>query len=426
MTLLVFGLNHATAPLDVREKVVFGTEILSGALDELGKQSDVQEAAILSTCNRTEVYCSLSDPDRGQVQDWFQRFHGLSATELQPFLYFHPGASAVKHMLRVASGLDSMVLGEPQVLGQLKQAYQAGVKSGSIGKLLGQLFQHSFKVAKQVRSNTAIGSHPVSVAFAAVRLAQQIFGDLSKQTVLLIGAGETIELVARHLQGASMQRMIIANRTLERSQVLASEFSGYPITLSDIPQHLDEADIIISSTASQLPILGKGAIETAIIKRKHRPVFIVDIAVPRDVEEEAGELEDVYLYTVDDLKGVINENMRNRQKAAEQAEEIVDAQVLQYMAWLNSLDAVSTIRSLRDQANALQAEELATALRKLKQGEDPEKLLQQVSRAITNKLIHLPSSQLRQASEDGRQDLIEAARELFKLSNQKKPDSDSE
>ena len=259
-------------------------------------------------------------------------------------------------MLRVASGLDSMVLGEPQVLGQLKQAYQAGVKSGSIGKLLGQLFQHSFKVAKQGRSNTAIGSHPVSVAFAAVRLAQQIFGDLSKQTVLLIGAGETIELVARHLHGAGMQRMIIANRTLERSQVLASEFSGYPITLSDIPQHLDEADIIISSTASQLPILGKGAIETAIIKRKHRPVFIVDIAVPRDVEEEAGELEDVYLYTVDDLKDVIDENMRNRQKAAEQAEEIVDAQVLQYMAWFNSLDAVSTIRSLRDQANALQAE----------------------------------------------------------------------
>jgi glutamyl-tRNA reductase len=426
MTLLAFGLNHSTTPLDVREKVVFGADILGEALRDLSGQKDVQEAAILSTCNRTEIYCSLDNPDRQQAQNWFHNFHGLSPTELQPFLYHHPGANAVKHILRVASGLDSMVLGEPQVLGQLKDAYQAGVKSGSIGKLLGQLFQHSFMVAKQVRSNTAIGSHPVSVAYAAVRLAQQIFGELSKQTALLIGAGETIELVARHLHQSGLQRMIIANRTLERSHNLAREFSAYAISLSDVPQHLDEADIIISSTASQLPILGKGAIETAITKRKHRPVFIVDIAVPRDVEPEAGELEDVYLYTVDDLKEVIDENMRSRKKAALQAEEIIDRQVLQYMAWLNSLDAVSTIRALRHKAVLQQEEVLASALQKLRQGEDAEKLLQQVAHSLTNKIIHSPSSQLRQASAEGRQDLIEATHELFDLSPQNKSDKKSD
>ncbi len=419
MTLLAFGLNHASAPLEVREKVVFGADILLDALHDLRHLRGVREAAILSTCNRTEVYCSLNEADRPQAVEWFHDFHGLSPTDLQPFLYNHPDAEAVKHILRVASGLDSMVLGEPQVLGQLKDAYRAALKSGSIGKLLGQLFQHSFMVAKQVRSNTAIGSHPVSVAYAAVRLAQQIFSDLSRQTALLIGAGETIELVARHLHNDGLKRMIIANRTLERSQQLAAEFSAYAITLSDIPQHLEEADIIISSTASPLPILGKGAIETAIKKRKHRPVFIVDIAVPRDIEAEAGKLADVYLYTVDDLKEVIDENMRSREKAAEQAEEIIETQVLQYMAWLNSLDAVSTIRALRQRAGDLQAEELARALDKLKKGGDPEKILQQVTRSLTNKLIHSPSSQLRQASAEGRQDLIQACHELFNLYDQK-------
>lgn len=417
MSLLAFGLNHTTAPLEIREKVVIAPERLNLALDGLGEITNVQEAAILSTCNRTEIYCSGAQLDSAgsEAIDWFHDFHNLSHQELQPFLYRHPDQSAVKHMLRVASGLDSMVLGEPQVLGQLKDAYQAAMRSGSVGKLLGQLFQHSFKVAKQVRSDTAIGSHPVSVAYAAVRLAQQIFGDLSKQTALLIGAGETIELVARHLHDSGLNKMIIANRTLERSQNLASEFSAYAITLGDITQHLEEADIIISSTASQLPILGKGAMETAIIKRKHRPVFIVDIAVPRDVEPEAGELDDVYLYTVDDLKEVIDENMRNRKKAASQAEEIIDSQVINYMAWLNSLDSVSTIRALRKQASQIQTQELEAALQKLKNGGKPEQILQQVTRNLTNKLIHNPSKQLRQASADGRQDLNQATLELFDL-----------
>ena len=419
MTILAFGLNHTTAPLEVREKVTFASETLPDALLELQTRANVEEAAILSTCNRTEIYCNMEEYNTSKAIDWFSGFHGFKQTELQPFIYSHPDADAVKHVLRVASGLDSMVLGEPQVLGQLKSAYQTAMTTGSIGQMLGRLFQHSFKVAKEIRSNTAIGSHPVSVAFAAVRLAQQIFGDLSKHTALLIGAGETIELVAKHLHDSQLQRMIIANRTLERSQRLAHECAAYAITLSDIPQHLDEADIIISSTASQLPILGKGAIETAIKKRKHRPIFIVDIAVPRDIEPEAGDLDDVYLYTVDDLKEVIEENIRSRQEAAKQAEEIIDTQVIHFMDWISSLDTVSTIRALREQAANMQQEAVEVALKKLQSGNDPEQVLQEVTRSLTNKLIHNPSSQLRQADDERRAALLQATQELFNLETEK-------
>ena len=415
MSLLAFGINHTTAPLELRERVSFGTDVMPVALSQLAREEGIEEALILSTCNRTEVYCSLEQSGEQQPIRWFSEFHGLKQDQLQPFLYKYPDANAVKHVLRVASGLDSMVLGEPQVLGQLKSAYQTALQAGSIGKLLGRLFQHSFKVAKQIRSSTMIGSHPVSVAFAAARLAQQIFGNLSGQTALLIGAGDTIELAARHLHENGLKKMIIANRTLERSQHLANEYSAYAIALSDIPHHLAEADIVISSTASQLPILGKGAIERAIKTRKRRPMFMVDIAVPRDIEPEAGELEDVYLYTVDDLKDVIQENMRNRKQAAIQAEEIIDTQVIHFMDWLNSLDAVSTIRALRDQAYSIQDEVLYAAQQKLRAGGDPEKILQEVTRTLTNKLIHLPSTQLRAASAGDRDDLLSAVQELYNL-----------
>ena len=415
MALLALGLNHATAPLDIREKVVFGDEIVSDALHDLRKHGGVDEAAILSTCNRTEIYCSHDLQDLNRLVDWLTGYHGFRRAELQPFLYSHPDASAVKHMLRVASGLDSMILGEPQVLGQLKNAYHQAVESGSIGQLLGRLFQHSFMVAKEIRSNTAIGKHPVSVAFAAIRLAQQIFGDLSERTALLIGAGETIALAARHLHEMKVDRMIIANRTLERSQRLAEGMNAFAITLQEIPIHLDKADIIFSATASPLPILGKGAIESAIKKRKHRPIFIVDMAVPRDIEPEAGELEDVYLYTVDDLREVIEENLRNRQEAAVQAEEIIDTHVLNFMEWLNSLDAVSTIRALRGQAVQIQTTVVEAALLKLKQGGDPEKVVLEAIRSLTNKIIHAPSAQLRNAEAANRQELLQAARKLFNL-----------
>ncbi|MCG8325865.1 MAG: glutamyl-tRNA reductase, partial [Thiotrichales bacterium] len=368
-----------------------------------------------STCNRTEIYCNLDDRDSQRPIEWLSDFHGIQHREIQPYLYAHPDANAVKHVLRVASGLDSMVLGEPQVLGQLKEAYQLALDNGSIGKLLNRLFQHTFHVAKQIRSNTAIGNHPVSVAFAAARLAQQIFGDLSSQTALLIGAGETIELVARHLHEKGLHKMIIANRTLERSRALADEFSAYAISLGNIPDHLAEADIIISSTASQLPILGKGAMESAIRQRKHKPVFMVDIAVPRDIEPEVSNLEDIYLYTVDDLKNVIQENMNNRKQAALQAEEIIEAQVISFMEWLKSLDAVDTIRALRQQANEIQDEVLRNARRKLEKGADPAEVLTEVTRILTNKLIHTPSDKLRHAGVNGRIDLLSATHELFDL-----------
>lgn len=421
MGLFAFGLNHTTAPLEIREKVTFGSDMLADALLELTNQGGIEEVAILSTCNRTEIYCNLDHDSQQILIEWFGDLHGFRQTELQQFTYTYPDKNAVRHVLRVASGLDSMVLGEPQVLGQMKDAYQLAVRTGSIGQLLSRLFQYSFKVAKQIRSHTAIGSHPVSIAFAAVRLAQQIFSDLSQQTALLIGAGETIELAARHLHENGLKRMIIANRTFERSQLLASEFNGYAITLADIPIHLEEADIIISATASQLPILGKGAIESAIKKRKHRPVFIVDIAVPRDIEPEAGDLDDVYLYTVDDLKDIVEENMKNRQAAALQAEEIIDTQAAQFMDWLSSLSAVSTIRAMREQATVIQRNALDAAILKLRQGGDPEQILHEVTRLLTNKLIHHPSTQLRNAGSLGREDLLHAARELFNLS----PDSQS-
>jgi glutamyl-tRNA reductase len=416
MTLFALGLNHTTAPVEIREKVAFNEEILPEALAELKKQQGIEEAAILSTCNRTEIYCSLDEIGQQPLLDWFTRFHHLKLQDVRPFLYAYPDANAVKHVLRVASGLDSMVLGEPQVLGQLKSAYKTAVNAGSVGQLLGRLFQHSFRVAKEVRSNTEIGNHPVSIAFAAVRLGQQIFGNLNDRTALLIGAGETIELAARHLHDKGLHRMIIANRTLERSQHLASEFSAYAIGLEDIPNHLDEADIIISSTGSQTPIISKEMIEQAVRIRKHRPIYIVDIAVPRDIDPAAGELDDVYLYTVDDLQGVIAENIRNREQAAKQAEEIIDTQVVHFMDWMHSLDTVSTIRAIREQARQQQEEVLNNALHRLRLGEDPEQVTREMARTLSNKIIHLPSVQLRNTGEEEKQELLRAARKLFGIS----------
>ena len=426
MSILAVGINHTTAPVELREKISITDELMPNALHDLIKVQQVEEAAILSTCNRTELYCRLNHHQDTALMKWLSEFHGLNHEQLLPFLYSHPDENAVKHMLRVAAGLDSMVLGEPQVLGQMKSAYQTALEAGSIGKLLNRLFQHSFHVAKEIRSNTAIGNHPVSVAFAAVRLAQQIFGDLSNQTALMIGAGETIELAARHLHEQGLKKMIIANRTLSRSQSLADEFSAYAIPLGSIHDHLAEADIIISSTASQLPILGKGAMESAVKKRRHKPVFMVDIAVPRDIEEEVGQLKDVYLYTVDDLKDVVEDNINNRKQAALQAEEIIEAQVIHFMEWFHSLDAVSTIRAIREKADQFQQQALDNAVKQLNQGIAPEIVLQEVTRSLTNKLIHSPSSRLRTAGADGRNDLLAAAHELFEIKDSNKSDKNND
>jgi len=320
MTLLALGLNHKTAPVDIRERLTFGPDVIVGALRSLTEQTPANEAVIVSTCNRTELYCAVDTCDaETPVRDWLGRFHGVEGPLIAPHLYVHLDRSAVQHLLKVASGLDSMVLGEPQILGQVKGAFQTACDAASAGRLLGRLFQHTFSVAKQVRTDTAIGSSPVSVAFAAVSLARQIFSDLSKQTALLIGAGETIELAARHLHQHGVGRIIVANRTVERAHSVAAQFDGFAIGLTELSAHLPEADIVVSSTASPLPVLGKGAVENALKRRRHRPMFMVDIAVPRDIEPEVDQLSDVYLYTVDDLQGVVEEGLRSRHRAAEQA-----------------------------------------------------------------------------------------------------------
>ena len=415
MTLIAYGINHSTAPIEIREKVSFGNDIVTDALSELKHQNGIYEAAILSTCNRTEIYCSVDQQNNHRPVEWLHDFHGMKQDQLQPFLYKHPDQNAVRHVLRVASGLDSMILGEPQVLGQLKDAYHKAISAGSIGVQLNRLFQHSFHVAKEVRSNTAIGNHPISVAYAAVRLAQQIFGDLKNQTALLIGAGETIGLAAKHLHENGLSRMIIANRTLERSQRLAYQFSGYAIQIDDIASHLAEADIVISSTASVVPVLGKHTVENAIKARKHKPMFMVDIAIPRDIEAEIGDMDDIYLYSVDDLKDIVQDNLKNRQNSAKQAEKIIDIQAQEFMDWVSSLNAVSTIKALRGQAEQIQEEVIKKALTKLRNGADSETILLETARNLTNKLIHIPSSTLRNASAENRVDLLQAAEELFSL-----------
>jgi len=416
VTLLAFGINHKTAPVAVREKVAFAPDKLEAALRDLLSVTAVNEAAIVSTCNRTELYCNLPDTDSADVIAWFRNYHSLSAEELDPYIYTHLDNQAVQHILRVASGLDSLVLGEPQILGQIKDAYHTASQAGTIGQLLNRLFQHTFSVAKEVRTDTAIGSSPVSVAFAAVSLAKQIFSDLSEHTALLIGAGDTIELVARHLNEQGVKHLIVANRTVERAMTLAGQFdNSEAIALPDIPIRLAEADMIISSTASPLPILGKGAVERALKLRKHRPMFMVDIAVPRDIEPEVGDLSDVYLYTVDDLHEVIEEGRQSREEAAEQAQEIIENQVEHYMGWLRSLEAVNTIRNFRQQAEHLRDEAIQNALRQLAAGKNPELVIAELGRILTQKLLHQPTVQMNRAAFEGREDLLDIARDLFNL-----------
>ncbi len=415
MALLAVGLNHKTAPLPVRERVAFARDELPSVLRDLTSNAHVSEAAILSTCNRTEMVCCVDEAGGDIVARWFREYHRLNAEDIEPYLYRHPDQGAVRHLLRVASGLDSMILGEPQILGQIKDAYFTACEAGTVGKHLNKLFEYTFSVAKQIRTDTAIGASPVSVAFAAVSLAKQIFSALSERTALLIGAGATIELAARHLRENGIGQLIIANRTLARAEMLVNEVQGKAITLEEIPSHLAQADIVVSSTASPLPILGKGAVESAIKARKHRPMLMIDIAVPRDIEPQVDTLNDVYLYTVDDLKEIIDEGLKSRQQAALQAEDMIDTESARFMGWLRSLNAVTTIRSYRDTIEAMREEELQKALRQLRRGQNPEEVLAIVTRALANKLAHAPTVQLRRAGFEGREELLRAARELLDI-----------
>ncbi|WP_455232328.1 glutamyl-tRNA reductase [Geopseudomonas aromaticivorans] len=415
MAFLALGINHKTASVAVRERVAFGPEQLVDALQQLCRVTPCREAAILSTCNRSELYLALDEAQAEAILAWLAGYHGLSLDELRACAYIHQDNEAVRHMMRVAAGLDSMILGEPQILGQMKDAYASAREAGTLGPLLGRLFQATFSTAKTVRTDTRIGENPVSVAFAAVSLAKQIFSDLPRSQALLIGAGETITLVARHLHEQGIKRIVVANRTLERASLLAEEVGGQAVLLADIPEQLVNSDIVISSTASPLPILGKGAVERALKKRKHRPVFMVDIAVPRDIEPEVGELDDVYLYTVDDLHEVIAENLRSRQGAARAAEELVLTGVDEFMARLRERDSLDLLRSYRQRAEQLRDDELAKALRQLGNGSPAEEVLAQLARGLTNKLLHAPSVQLKKFSAAGRHDALAVAQELLDL-----------
>ncbi|HEC29245.1 MAG TPA: glutamyl-tRNA reductase [Gammaproteobacteria bacterium] len=419
MPLITLGINHKTAPVELRERVVFAPDKLTDALKKLAALNPVNEIAILSTCNRTELYCTMEEQDAGAVIDWIGQYHKIDTRELRNYLYTYPEDETIRHMFKVATGLDSLILGEPQILGQMKDSYQQAIKAGTLGSTLGRLFQHTFNVAKQIRTNTAIGSSPVSVAYAAVSLAKQIFGELKNQTALLIGAGETIELAARHLFNNQVGRLIIANRTVERAHDLAGQFGGYGIALGEIPVHLSEADIVISSTASQQTILDKRIVTDALKRRKHKPVFMVDIAVPRDIAPDVGELEDIYLYSIDDLSDVIREGQRTRQEAAKQANEIIDVQVQHFLGWIQSLNAVETICEIRSKAEQSRDEVLVKAQRQLQQGKSAEEVLQYLANTLTNKLLHDPSTNLRDAATRGRMELLRAAQEIFNLSQKK-------
>jgi glutamyl-tRNA reductase len=432
MQLLSIGISHHTAPVALRERVAFPLDQIRPALQTLkaawqGRHSArgsaahtapaverlavssaaLSEAAILSTCNRTEIYCATDDhttPDH--AIEWLSAYHGIAADELAPHVYALPQSEAVRHAMRVASGLDSMALGETQILGQMKKAVQTASEVGAMGTYLNQMFQRTFSAAKEVRGQTGIGAHSVSMAAAAVRLAQRIFDRISNQRVLFIGAGEMIELCATHFAAHAPRALVVANRTPERGRKLAQGIGGQAIPLADLPARLPEFDIVVSCTASWLPIIGLGAVERAIKARKHRPIFMLDLAVPRDIEQEVGQLTDVFLYTVDDLESIVREGSSMRQAAVAQAEAIIETRVQGFMQWLDQRSVVPVIRHMRMQADALRRVELERAQKMLARGDDPATVLEALSQAITNKFIHGPTHALTHAGGGDRDKLV--------------------
>jgi glutamyl-tRNA reductase len=418
MAVWALGLNHNTAPLDLRGRFAFALDQIAPALQGLRSSHARQsEAAILSTCNRTEVYCASDSPQVDHTLGWLARAGEVPDEALREHAYVLQGGQAARHAFRVASGLDSMVLGEPQILGQMKSAVRAAEDAGALGQTLNQLFQRSFAVAKQVRTATEIGAHSISMAAAAVRLAANLFEDLSQIRLLLVGAGEMIELAATHFAAREPAAIAIANRTIERGEKLAGRFGGQAMRLADVPERLHEFDALVSCTASTLPIIGLGAVERALKKRRHRPIFMVDLAVPRDIEPEVGQLGDVYLYTVDDLAQVVQTGQANRQAAVAQAEAIIDAGVQSFMRWMDQRDpatgVVPLIRRLNEQADQWSALELARARKRLAKGEDVEAVLQALSRGLTHKMLHGALAELHAADDASRDQTAQAIARLF-------------
>jgi len=439
MPVSILGINHKTAPVSVRERVAFAPDRIQTALVQLRNDIQVDEVAIISTCNRMEiVYRCLPNEQESaknenvddkliaegqlKVLNWLAEYHNFPVAEIEPHYYAHQNESAIIHLMSVACGLDSMVLGEPQILGQVKDAYGYANHAGTIGLYLNKLFQQTFMLAKQVRTDTQIGESAVSVAYAAVTLAKRIFDDFSKVTVLFIGAGETIELAARHLLRQGVKNILVANRTVERAQVLADEFNSEDIdaqaySLTSLPDLIDNADIVISSTASPVPVIGKGLMEKAIVARKHRSMFLVDLAVPRDIEPEVASLSDVYLYTVDDMQDVIQENLKLRQEAAKEAEDIVSLHSQKYFDWLNSLSSVSLLKDFRTQIEKIKSDEVERAIGRFaadkQTNEQIEKALTELANRLTNKFMHQPSLSFRQAGEEQDHSKLALLSEVF-------------
>ncbi|MBU0752853.1 MAG: glutamyl-tRNA reductase [Gammaproteobacteria bacterium] len=413
MQVFALGINHHTAPLAMREQLAFDPVRLQQALHDLLRAKPVREAAILSTCNRTELYCAADQAD--VAANWLAEYHSLTPQKVEPFLYTHPQRDAVRHMFRVASGLDSMVLGEPQILGQMKQAARAAEEAGTLGTLLSKLFQRTFAVAKEVRSTTAIGANIVSMAAASVHLSARIFESIAGQKVLFIGAGEMIELCAAHFAGEKPQRLTVANRTLERAQILAERFNGDAMRLDEIPERLSEYDVVVSCTASQLPIVGLGMVESALKARRHRPMVMVDLAVPRDIEAEVGQLDDIFLYTLDDLGQIVEQGMESRQAAVVEAEAIIDDRVQNFLHWMDTREVVPTIRALRDAAERTRRHEVEHALKMIRRGDDPAAVLEALSHGLTNKLVHPPTQALNQAEGDERAEVSQLLSRIYRL-----------
>ncbi|MEZ5544966.1 MAG: glutamyl-tRNA reductase [Lysobacteraceae bacterium] len=424
MTLLALGLNHQTAPVTMREKLAIGPSVVERALRELVESRGIAEAAVLSTCNRTELYCRVEPGADALPERWLEQYGGLRPEQLDAYLYRYRDADAVRHLFRVATGLDSMILGEPQILGQVKEAYQHARGAGALKTPLDRLFQQSFAVAKRARTDTRIGAHPVSVAFAAVRLAQRVFTALDQATVLLIGAGDTIELAARHLVDHKVKRLLVANRTLEHAQALASRFGGTAMALDDIPRLLPEADIVLSATASREPVLLRASVDKALKQRRRRPMFLLDLAVPRDIEPSVAELDDAFLYGVDDLEQVIDENRRSRREAADQAEAIIELQVEHYLQWWRASDRQDTLKHLRRQGESTRDAVLERAKELIAHGRDPAEALAYLANTLTSKLLHAPSAALRQAALTGDHELLHAAARLFDTQPSQAPDPD--
>jgi glutamyl-tRNA reductase len=414
MRLQILGLNHNTAPVEIREQVVFAGEEIGSALARLKSFDGVSEAVLLSTCNRTEFYVIATDSGRDQLRIWLQDERKLDQS-MSNTLFTLDDEDAIRHIFRVACGLDSMVLGEPQILGQLKDAFRQAQQAGTSGKQLSRLFQHTFSVAKKVRTDTEIGASPVSVASAAVSLAQQFFSRFSKHTAVLVGAGVTIELVAKHLAGRDIGRLFVANRDVEKARDLASRFGGFALPLSELDGTLPEADILITSTASPEPVITLAQFERAIAARKRKPIFAVDIAVPRDIEPEVTQLDDVYLYTIDDLDKIILEGQGNREAAASDANQILDEEIVRYLSMERAKQVTPVITALRDRCEEIRAEVVDQARRRLAHGADSDEVIDYATAALMKKLLHKPTVRLRAAGEESDDQIIAAARALFDL-----------